>query len=113
MNKKKWLVVAIMTLFVVQALPAISYAQESSRRETFGNRFADWFATIGKSDEDRQQILDRKRAQRAERQAKKRAEEARRKDSHRAEEARTDERETMYRVEQAREKANQRAEQAR
>jgi hypothetical protein len=82
---KKFMAIVIVFLFMLSAVPA--FAQISSRQnpnptpnqkayehaseKSAFNRVGDWFATLGKSDEEKQRIIAEREAQRAVRRAEK------------------------------------------
>jgi Skp family chaperone for outer membrane proteins len=83
MNKK---IISILTVAFVFGLIAPCFAQaekakgasaaayEHASDEAVFNRVSDWFATVGKNDEEKQAILAERKAKRASEKAKKEAE---------------------------------------
>ena len=83
---KKFLVFVLTLTFVCASFSlyagkkevkgASEKAYEHASDEAVFNRVGDWFATIGKSDEEKEKVLIERKAKRAAKKAKKKAEKA-------------------------------------
>lgn len=80
MRKLLALVLACMMVFSATAVFAAKGASDTAREkaspQAIFNRMTDWFATVGKSEEEKQQILAERKAKRAAKQAEKEAKKA-------------------------------------
>ena len=65
--------------FAQKAKGASKRAQERASDEAVFHRVGDWFATVGKSKEEKEKIVQERKAQRAVKRAEKEAEKARKK----------------------------------
>jgi 3'-phosphoadenosine 5'-phosphosulfate sulfotransferase (PAPS reductase)/FAD synthetase len=81
-------VTVVLLVFCFLLAPVLSFAQgkgdkgpsqkamENADENAIFNRIGDWFATIGKSQEDKEEILMERKAERKAKRAKKKAKEA-------------------------------------
>lgn len=81
---------------------ASSRAQEQASQQSIFNRVGDWFATVGKSKEEKKKILNERKQKRAQEKAAKKAEKMQKKAEGKAEQAR-------QKAKQAKEKAAEKA----
>jgi len=95
---KKLVLVAMALCFLVTGVPAFAQtpqrpkgasaqALEKASDEAVFNRVSDWFATIGKSDEEKQKILAERKTERAAKRAQKEAEKAKKEAQKKTQEA--------------------------
>lgn len=86
---KKVLACVVIAIFMLSSLPvfaaekgskgASAQACERASDQSVFNRVGDWFATIGKSDEEKAAILIERKAKRAAEKAEKKAQKAKKK----------------------------------
>ena len=62
---KKRIVIVLFLVIGLAAVPRYSYAGNINEGDTIVNKASDWFATIGKSPEDRDVIIQQRRMDRA------------------------------------------------
>ena len=79
---------------------ASAQAYEHASEQAIFNRVSDWFATIGKSEEEKAKILAERKARRAQKRAEKALEKAERKGEKAAEEAQMIETQTREQISQ-------------
>jgi len=83
---KKFAAVVFVSLFLLSACPSVMLAQEAAgnaqvpaaeaSKASFFDNVSDWYATLGKTTEEKEKILQERRDKRAEAQATKACEEA-------------------------------------
>ena len=81
---KKWIACWVVCMFALSVVPAYAapegrkgasdQALENADENAVFHRIPDWFATVGKSDEEKEQILAERKAERARKRLEKQAE---------------------------------------
>ncbi len=102
---KKFLIGIVAVAFLLSGVPAFAQkganakAYEHASDEAVFNRIGDWFATIGKTDEEKETIIAERKAKRATERAEKEAQKAKKEAEKKAEKAKKEAKERVKELE--------------